>query len=274
MARVLRQVGTIRPPTLNQRKERQAKAAKTQQHAKRPFGSVLCLAFVLVFGTFILYSPVRTHDFINYDDRDYVLDNPHVTTGLSWETVRWSLTTSEQANWHPLTWLSHASDCQLFGLDAGAHHIVSLLIHVLNVLLLFLLLHQATGALGRSFLVAAMFAWHPFNVQSVAWIAERKNVLSTFFFLLSLAAYIWYARSPQRRRLAVVTTTFLLALASKPMVVSLPFVLLLLDYWPLQRIAGWTDVCPRLGIRQQSLPRLLLEKIPLFMLAAASTVTA
>jgi protein O-mannosyl-transferase len=269
MARVSRQVATVRLP---KRKERQAKMAKARQHATMPFWSIVSFALVLVFGTLILYSPVRTHDFINYDDRDYVLDNPHVTSGLSWETVRWSLTTNEQANWHPVTWLSHALDCQLFGLDAGAHHIVSLLIHVLNVLLLFLLLHQATGALGRSFLVAAMFGWHPFNVQSVAWIAERKNLLSTLFFLLSLAAYIWYARNPQRRRLAMVTTTFVLALASKPMAVSLPFVLLLLDYWPLQRIAGWTHACPRPGARQHSFPRLLLEKMPLFMLAAASCV--
>ena len=225
---------------------------------------------MLVLGTFLLYSPVRSYDFINYDDKDYVIDNPHVTAGLSWETVRWSLTAKDQANWHPLTWLSHALDCQLFGLDAGYHHITNLALHILNVLLLFLMLQKATNMLGRSFLVAALFAWHPFNVQSVAWVAERKNLLSTLFYLLTLAAYAWYAQKPQPRRLATVTGLFLLALASKPMAVSLPFVLLLLDYWPLQRIAVWSKPSSQLFVPQQPLWRLLAEKAPLFTLSAAS----
>jgi protein O-mannosyl-transferase len=260
----------IRPRTLRRQRERAQKAAKRGRSTARPGWPIIALLGLLALGTLILYSPVHTHDFINYDDNDYILDNPHVTSGLSWETVRWSLTTNVQANWHPLTWLSHALDCQWFGLDAGAHHVVSLLIHVLNVLLLFLWLRRATGALGRSFLVAALFAWHPFNVQSVAWIAERKNLLSTLFFLLGLAAYTWYARNPQWQRLAAVTTIFILALASKPMVVTFPFVLLLLDYWPLQRTAGWIDASPRLCIPQLPISRLLLEKLPFFALAAAS----
>jgi hypothetical protein len=231
---------------------------------------VVALSLVLLLGTLLLYIPVRTHDFINYDDKDYILDNPHVTAGLSWETVRWSLTATDQANWHPLTWLSHALDCQLFGLDAGYHHISNLVIHALNVLLLFLLLQRASGKVGRSFLVAAMFAWHPFNVQSVAWVAERKNLLSTLFYLLTLGAYAWYAREPHLKRLAAVIGLFVLALASKPMAVTLPFVLLLLDYWPIQRIAGWTNVSSQFPAPQQPLWRLLVEKVPLFALSALS----
>lgn len=267
----LKHASTVRTPALRRQKGRKATAKRPRADASS-VTTIFSLAFLLVLGTLVLYSPLHTHDFINYDDRDYVVDNAHITEGLSWETVRWSLTTNNQANWHPLTWLSHALDCQLFGLNAGAHHGVSLFIHTLNVMLLFLLLQRATGFLGRSFLVAAMFAWHPFNVQSVAWIAERKNLLSTLFFLLALSAYIWYARNPHWRRLAAVITMFILALASKPMAVSLPFVLLLLDNWPLRRIAGWTDVCSRLCIPQRPLWQVLLEKLPLFTLAAASCV--
>jgi len=227
---------------------------------------------LLIAGTLALYNSVRSHDFVNYDDKDYILNNSHVTGGLTWETVRWSLTATEQANWHPLTWLSHALDCQLFGLDAGYHHITSLLLHVLNALLLFLLLQRATAALWRSFLVAAMFAWHPFNVQSVAWAAERKNLLSTLFFLLTIGAYGWYAKKPGWQRLTAVVGLFVLALASKPMAVTLPFVLLLLDYWPLQRISGWTEPSSRLSIPQRTVWLLLLEKLPLFALSGLSCV--
>lgn len=248
------------------------KASERRLPAPHSTARTLAVGLLLVGFTLILYSPVRTHEFINYDDKEYVVDNPHVTGGLNWEAVRWSMSSTEQANWHPLTWLSHALDCQLFGLDAGDHHLISLLIHVLNVVLLFLLLHEATGALARSFLVAALFAWHPFNVQSVAWVAERKNLLSTLFFLLTLGAYAWYARKPQWQRLAAVVAVFVLALASKPMAVTLPFVLLLLDYWPLQRISGWTSESTRLRIPQQSRSRLLLEKLPLFGLSAISCV--
>ena len=228
-------------------------------------------ASLLVAGTLVLYSSVSTHDFINYDDEAYIVENQHVTAGLTWQTVRWSLTSIEHDNWHPLTWLSHALDCQLFGLDAGGHHITSVVIHTLNVLLLFMLLQQVTGAGGRSFMVAALFGWHPFNVQSVAWVAERKNVLSTLFFLLALGVYGWYVRHPGVKRMAAVAAMFALALASKPMAVTFPFVLLLLDYWPLHRVAGWTDVSPQFPIPQQSVSRLLLEKLFLFALSAASS---
>jgi len=270
MASVSRPSPSVRPRTLRRQMERARKAAVPSR--PEPYSSlrIIGLSLLLVVGTLVLYGAVSTHDFINYDDKDYVLDNPHVTAGLSWATVRWSLTATDQANWHPLTWLSHALDCQLFGLDAGYHHITNLLIHALNVLLLFLLLQRASGMLGRSFLVAAMFAWHPFNVQSVAWVAERKNLLSTLFYLLTLGAYAWYARKPRLRRLAAVVGVFVLALASKPMAVTLPFALLLLDYWPLQRVAGWTNVSSRFSTPQQPLWRLLVEKVPLFALSAAS----
>jgi tetratricopeptide (TPR) repeat protein len=215
---------------------------------------------------------VRNHAFINYDDTDYVLDNAHVTAGLSWQTISWALTATEAANWHPITWLSHALDCQLFGLDAGFHHLTSVLIHTLNVLLLFLLLWKATGAVGRSFLVAALFAWHPLNVQTVAWVAERKSLLSGLFFLLTIGAYGWYAQLPGVRRYLVLAAIFALALASKPMAVTLPLVLLLLDYWPLQRVQGWTNASAQFPTPQRPIRRLLLEKVPLFALAATSSI--
>lgn len=232
---------------------------------------MLLFAILLGVGTLVLFSPVRSHDFIDFDDQDYVAKNPHVTSGLTWQTIRWSFVTVEQANWHPITWLSHALDCQLFGLDAGDHHLTSAVIHALNALLLFLLLQRITGSSGRSFFVAALFAWHPFNVESVAWIAERKNLVSTLFFFLTLGTYGWYALQPRLSRMAAVVTVFALALASKPMVVSLPFVLLLLDYWPLQRVADWTNPSTCLPIPQQSVRRLLLEKWPLFALSVASS---
>lgn len=225
----------------------------------------------MFIGTIVLYGPARAHDFVNYDDTEYVVENPHVNSGISWQTVRWSLTTTEQANWHPLTWLSHALDCQLFGLDPGSHHIVSFVIHALNALLVFFLLQRVTGLLGPSFLVAALFGWHPLNVESVAWIAERKNVLSTLFLLLTIGSYGWYARSPVWKRQALTISVFVFALASKPMVVTLPFALLLLDYWPLQRVKGWIDVSPRFPVPQQSIARLLFEKVPMLLISAAGS---
>src|SRR5208283_4275944 len=193
----------------------------------------------LAIVTSVVYSRVRGAEFLNYDDLNYVTQNAHVQEGLSWDTFTWALRSTGFDNWHPLTWLSHALDCQLFGLNPAGHHVTNVLLHVLNVVLLFLLLARATGAVGRSALVAALFASHPLNVESVAWVAERKNVLSTLFFLLALAAYGWYARRPTVKRYGVLAILFVLGLASKPMVITLPCVLLLLDFWPLRRIQGW-----------------------------------
>ena len=239
---------------------------------KRNFA--ICL--LLAVATFALYAPAVGHPFIfNYDDDNYVTNNLHVQAGLVWPTVRWALTSTD-TNWHPVTWFSHALDCTLYGLDPHGHHFTNVLLHVLNVMMLFLLLAYATRAPGRSFLVVALFAVHPMNVESVAWIAERKNVLSTFFFLLTLGAYGWYALKPDIKRYLAVTALFVLGLASKPMVVTLPCVLLLLDFWPLQRIAGWEQSSAEIAlpVRQAPLSRLILEKLPLLALsAAASAVT-
>ena len=155
--------------------------------------ALICL--VLAFGTMALYWPVTSHPFIIFDDDEYVADNVHVSSGLSWENFNWAFTTTTAANWHPLTWLSHQLDCTLFGLDAGGHHLMNVLLHTANALLIFLLLRGATGALWRSAIVAALFAWHPLRVESVAWASERKDVLCAFFFLLSLLFYLrWQKR--------------------------------------------------------------------------------
>src|SRR5271166_6503726 len=237
-----------------------------------PHRWTLAACILLAVTTLLLYSPVARHPFTNFDDPDYVTQNRHVQTGLSWQTMAWAWTTTEQANWHPLAWISHALDCQLYGMNAGGHHLTSVLWHVLNAVLLFLLLARVTGSTARSALVAALFAVHPLNVESVAWIAERKNVLSVFFFLLALGAYGWYARRPDGKRYLAVAVLFGLGLASKPMVITLPCVLLLLDYWPLGRVRGWTKPSPAFPVPQTTWARLLAEKAPLFVLSAASAI--
>lgn len=230
------------------------------------------LSLLLVAFTLALYNPVNHFPFINYDDNRYVSDNPRVQAGLTWSTVKWAFTTFYYANWHPLTWMSHALDCQLFHMNPAGHHFTSVLLHAVNVVLLFLLLLWSTRRTGPSFCVAALFALDPINVESVAWIAERKNVLSTTFFLLSLVAYGWYALKPQWKRYSVVAGLLACGLASKPMLVTAPFVLLLLDYWPLQRIQDWTAPPSVLPVRQAPAGRLFLEKLPLLLLAGASCV--
>jgi len=232
----------------------------------------LAACILLAVVTVSLYSPVIRHPFTNFDDPNYVTENQRVRAGLSWHTVAWALTATEQGNWHPLTWISHALDCQLYGMDAGGHHVSSVLLHALNAVLLFLLLAQVTGLTVRSALVAALFALHPLNVESVAWIAERKNVLSMCFFLLALGAYGWYARQPDWKRYAGVAVLFALGLASKPMVITLPFVLLLLDYWPLGRVRGWAEPSTAFPVPQTTWARLLAEKVPLLALAIASAI--
>ena len=218
----------------------------------------------------VLYNPVNRHPFINYDDDRYVVENTNIR-GLSLDTVRWAFTTTAEANWHPLTWLSHALDYELFHLNAAGHHLDSVLFHAVNVVLLFLVLLRGTGRWGRSLMVAFLFALHPLNVESVAWVAERKNLLCTFFFLLAIWAYGWYALKPGWRRYVVVAVLFAMGLMSKPMVITLPFVLLLLDYWPLGRIPGFeAGEVGEHAVPQSSISKLLIEKLPLIVLSAAS----
>jgi tetratricopeptide (TPR) repeat protein len=235
--------------------------------------STAALCVLLALATIALYSPVMWHSFVVLDDREYVTANPHIHEGLSWNTVRWAFTSTAPANWHPLTWLSHALDYQLFALNPAGHHLSSVLIHALNAVVLFLLLAWATKRAGPSLLVAALFAVHPINVESVAWVAERKNVLSTLFFFGAIGAYGWYTRKPEWRRYLLVTALFAMGLMAKPMVITLPFVLLLLDYWPLERTPlGGTDhgLVISNDVPRMDLSRLALEKIPMLFLSAAS----
>jgi protein O-mannosyl-transferase len=230
---------------------------------------------LLAVATIALYLPVIGHAFLTFDDHDYVTANSHVHAGLRWSTVKWAFTSTAAANWHPLTWLSHALDYQLFALNPAGHHLDSVLIHALNAVLLFLLLWWATKRIAPSLLVAALFALHPINVESVAWVAERKNVLSTLFFFLAIGAYGWYVQRPGWRRYFLVVAMFAAGLMSKPMVITLPFVLLLLDYWPLDRIhvsrSSFSEA-PQLSFSRLVLKKLLLEKVPLLFLSALSAV--
>ena len=254
------------------------------------------VAFALAVVTLLIYLPVLHNGFVNYDDPDYITNNPHVQAGLTWPGIVWAFRSTEASNWHPLTWISHMADCQLFGVNPAGHHLVNVLFHTANTVLLFLLLNRLTGlrseasaphtgALWRSAFVAALFAWHPLHVESVAWASERKDVLSAFFWMLSLLAYAGYARrvtsdecrvtgtaavaSPATRHLTffyfAALFFFACSLMSKPMVVTLPFVLLLLDFWPLNR----TRIA-ECGVR--SAGALLLEKIPFFALTIASCI--
>src|SRR5580693_6253890 len=198
-------------------------------------------AVLLALITAAVYRPVTGFDFTNYDDPDYIIYNPMVQHGVTGQSVAWAFTTDHASNWHPLTWISHTLDCDLYGLKPGGHHLTSLLFHVANTVLLFLLLEGLTGAMWRSALVAALFAWHPLHVESVAWVSERKDVLCAFFWLLTLMAYGKYVikskiQSPKSKIWYVAALLFFaLALLSKPMAVTLPCVLLLMDYWPLER---------------------------------------
>lgn len=227
---------------------------------------------LLVVATLTLYNPVSRHPFVNYDDDRYVTDNTHVRAGLHWDTVKWAFTTYDEANWHPLTWLSHALDFQFFGMNPAGHHYGNVLLHALNAMLLFWLLWQATAATWPSLMVAALFALHPINVESVAWVAERKTVLSMAFFLLTVLAYGHYARRPSWLRYAVVAVLFACGLMAKPMVITLPFVLLLWDYWPLRRMSGSKGNSGDQSIPTPSFLWLVLEKTPLCALSIASAV--
>ena len=245
----------------------------------------VCLALVAI--TWFVFGQTLRHDFVNFDDHVYVYENPQITQGLTADGLIDAFTHTHARNWHPLTTISHMLDCQLYGLQAGWHHFTNVLLHTVAVLLLFLVLNQMTGAFWQSAFVASLFAIHPLHVESVAWVSERKDVLSAVFFMLTLGAYVRYVRKPSVGRYLTVALLFALGLMSKPMLVTLPFVLLLLDYWPLGRIRSQTsDVrSQRPGVsgpafanqpsrkataRQAVVSGLVAEKIPLFVLSAIS----
>jgi tetratricopeptide (TPR) repeat protein len=223
-------------------------------------GRIAALLFIL---TLLTYASVFRYGFINYDDPDYIAKNPAVTAGLTAQGIEWAFTTGHAANWHPVTWLSHMTDVNLFGMNAGMHHVVNVLFHAANTLLLFWFLTRTTQALWPSAFVAALFALHPLHVESVVWLSERKDVLSTFFAILVLHAYVSYTKRPSARSYGIVVVLFALGLMSKPMLVTLPFALLLLDYWPLRRLSLNTP---------SDFSKLAFEKIPLLICAAASSI--
>jgi Tfp pilus assembly protein PilF len=247
---------------------------------------VICLLLVAI--VWIVFGQTLGHEFINYDDHDYVYENPRITSGLSLEGIVWAFTHVHSNNWHPLTTISHMLDCSLFGLQPWGHHFTNVLLHSAAAIFLFLALLELTGARWPSAFVAALFAIHPLRVESVAWVAERKDVLSGVFFMLTLWAYAYYVRRsrPSRSRYTVIVVFFALGLMCKPTLVTLPFVLLLLDYWPLRRFASqsphstrdraadpWSwNTFPGGPLPTRSIQYLLMEKVPLFLLSAMSCV--
>ncbi len=230
------------------------------RNSSKNWSFLICLTLILI--TFAVFYQVHSFEFINYDDPVYVYQNPNIQAGITLKAVKWAfLSISCTSIWHPLTWLSHTLDWQLFGTNAGGHHLINLVFHVANTLLLFLVLKQMTGALWSSAFVAALFALHPLHIQSVAWVSERKDVLSTFFWILTMWAYVRFANRPKIANYLLVIVFLALGLMAKAMLVTLPFVFLLLDYWPLERLGT-----------KRSLSRLLIEKIPLFAVVLTSCI--
>lgn len=220
---------------------------------------IICLFLAIA----AVYWQTAGHEFVYYDDRTYISNNENIS-GLTSENIIWAFTASRASNWHPVTCLSHMLDYQLYGLNPKGHHLTNVLFHIVNAILLFLVLRRMTGALWQSALVAALFALHPLNVESVAWAAERKNVLSSFFWLATMWAYIGYVEKKSVRRYGLVFLFLALGLMSKPMLVTLPFVLLMMDYWPLGRLKP--------GEKGENISRLIIEKVPLLALAVGSSV--
>jgi Tfp pilus assembly protein PilF len=263
-----------RPRTRQKRKTPAAQAPAGARRRERTATAWLSVGLVAL--TVAVFAPARHFSFVSWDDPLYLAENPVVRQGITPAGLAWALTSPGRFYWHPLTWLSHMLDVQVFGMDAGAHHVVNLALHAAGTLLLFLLLRRITGHAGRSALVAALFAVHPLHVESVAWVAERKDVLSGVFWMLTLGAYASYARTPSRAQYAALVACFALGLMSKPTLVTLPLVLLLLDVWPLDRIHPVAGTRPGPSPPQSpvALRGLLVEKIPLFTLAiAASAIT-
>ncbi|MGO9138555.1 MAG: glycosyltransferase family 39 protein, partial [Syntrophales bacterium] len=242
---------------------------------RKRIGQQLIICLFLCLVTLFAYVQVKDFSFITWDDGDYVTENPVVKEGLTWKGVNWAFVSLHSANWHPLTWLSHMLDSQLFQSQPSGHHLTNVVLHIANTILLFLFLGQVTGAVWPSALVAALFAIHPMHVESVAWVSERKDVLSTLFWFATMCAYARYAKRPSVARYGSVFILFALGLMAKPMLVTLPFVLLLLDYWPLNRLSdarpqGAVHSAPNPRWSGKVLLRLLAEKIPLFVLTIIS----
>jgi protein O-mannosyl-transferase len=229
-------------------------------------------ALLLVLVTFTVYVQVLQHPFSNYDDSEYITGNADIQRGITPTFLRWAITSTDHANWHPVTWISHALDWQLFGPTPIGHHFMSLVLHMVSVVLLFLFLAQVTRYTVRSLLVATLFAIHPVSVESVVWVSERKNILCVLFFLAALLAYAAYSRRPNVPRYLLVAFLFALSLASKAMTVTFPFVLVLLDFWPLRRIQNWTEPDEAFPVPQQSVSTIFLEKLPLLALSIADCV--
>jgi protein O-mannosyl-transferase len=228
--------------------------------SERPLRGSILAALFLIGITWLVFGQTLGHEFVNYDDRTYVYGNPVVTGGITWSSTVWAFTHAHARNWHPLTTLSHMLDCQLFGLNPAGHHAVNLMLHTASALLLFFLLRKLTHKFWGSLFIAALFAIHPLRVESVAWIAERKDVLSGLFFMPTLHAYVRYVEKPSTARYVTMSILFALGLMSKPMLVTVPFVLLLLDYWPLERSKK----------SEVRIKKLVVEKIPLLLLSVAS----
>ena len=234
---------------------------------KRSQSHLICLG--LVISILLCYWQVRNYEFINFDDDLYVTDNRNVQAGINRSGIKWAFSFEDKnkTHWHPLSWLSHMTDIQLYGMNPGQHHLTNVIFHIFNTLLLFFVLYRMTGKVWQPAIVAALFGVHPLNVESVAWVAERKNVLSTFFFMLTLLAYALFSEKPNTFRYLLIVIFFIFGLLSKPMLVTLPFVLLLIDIWPLGRI----ELLQPGNKRWCILGRLILEKIPLFILSGLST---
>jgi tetratricopeptide (TPR) repeat protein len=264
-------VGRARKEAMRNKNSGNKKISSNQQRtivsAEKPlsYKSSFLIVLALIAINIVIYAPTLQHGFSNYDDPFYVRDNTEVSHGLTGQGVIWAFTATHAANWHPLTWLSHMLDVQLFGMNAGRHHIANILLHIINSILLFWVLRRTTGAWFQSALVAFLFAVHPLHVESVAWISERKDVLCAFFGMLTFHAYINYTRRPLFRNLLIVIGAFSLGLMAKPMLVSLPILLLLFDIWPLHRVSLEAG---QKGIWLQ----LIREKIPLFAIAAVSCI--
>ena len=238
--------------------------------------NVFLVSLCLIIGIVVVYIKVQNFDFVGYDDEVYVTENLHVQKGVSLEGIKWAFTTFQCANWHPLTWLSHMLDCELYGLNPAGHHRTNIEFHIANTLLLFFILFWMTGAIWRSAFVAALFALHPLHVESIAWVSERKDVLSTFFGLLSIAAYYRYVKKSSVKYYLLVFIFLSLGLMAKPMLVTIPFVLLLLDFWPLERFQNQRDFYFKsekmYGDAFRRNQQIILEKMPLVILVVISCI--